>query len=123
MFLSNGGDINMNSATIMVLVIISIVALIMMLIGIKQFNQKEDPVGFYNLIDPPKAVDITDIVAWNRKHGLIWIIYGMCIEAGFWIGYFIPNEVLQTICMMGGGGIPLPFMVIRHKVLVRKYHK
>ena len=113
----------MNSATIMVLVIISIVALIMMLIGIKQFNQKEDPVGFYNLIDPPKAVDITDIVAWNRKHGLIWIIYGMCIEAGFWIGYFIPNEVLQTICMMGGVGIPLPFMVIRHKVLVKKYHK
>ena len=46
--------IRMNAEMIMGLVIISIVAIIMVIIGISQFNKKENPVGFYNVIDPPK---------------------------------------------------------------------
>lgn len=41
----------MNAETI---VIISFVAVVMVIIGLVQFNKKEEPVGFYNLIDPPK---------------------------------------------------------------------
>ncbi len=80
--------ININAETIMGLVIISLVALVMLTIGICRFIKKDAPVGFYNLTDPPGKEDITDIIAWNKKHGMI---------------------------------LPLPFMIIRHNSLVKKY--
>lgn len=113
----------MNSGMIMGLIIISIVAIIMMAIGFFQFRKKEAPVGFYNVIDPPRKEDITDVIQWNRKHGAIWIIYGICIEAGFWLGFVMPTEILEMIFMMGGVVIPLPFMVFRHRSLEKKYYR
>ena len=65
----------MNAEMIMGLVIISIVAVIMVIIGISQFNKKENPVGFYNVIAPPKKEEISDVIQWNKKHGFIWIVY------------------------------------------------
>ena len=53
--------------------------------------------------------------------GMIWIIYGICIELGFGIGYIMPIEVLEIVFMMGGGIIPLPFMVLQHRTLEKKY--
>ena len=44
----------MNAETIFGLVIISFVAVTMVIIGLVQFNKKEEPVGFYNVIAPPK---------------------------------------------------------------------
>ena len=113
----------MNTETIFGLVIVSFVAIIMILIGVFQILKKDDPVGFYNVIDPPKREEISDVLQWNKKHGMIWIIYGVCIELGFWLGFVCPNEVLQVIFMMGGIIIPLPFMVIGHQYLVKKYVK
>lgn len=72
---------------------ITIVALIMVLIGISQLRTKDKPVGFYNVINPPKKEDVTDIIAWNRKQGMIWIVYGICIELGFWLGSLLTNEM------------------------------
>ena len=111
----------MNAEMIMGLVIISIVALIMVIIGVCQFEKKNVPVGFYNVIDPPKKEEISDVEKWNKKHGIIWIAYGGCIELGFWLGYIMPFEVLEMIFMMGGIIIPLPFMVIGHRKLEKKY--
>lgn len=108
---------------IIALVIISIVAMIMVLIGITQMKKKDDPVGFYNVVDPPKKDEITDIIQWNKKHGHIWIVYGLCIELGFWLGYFIPIEVLKMVFLTGGVVIPLPFMIHRHHSLVKQYQK
>ena len=54
----------MNAEMIMGLVIISIVAVIMVIIGISQFNKKENPVGFYNVIAPPKKEEISDVIQW-----------------------------------------------------------
>ena len=65
----------MNAEMIMGLVIISIVAVIMVIIGISQFNKKENPVGFYNVIAPPKKEEISDVIQWNKKHGFIWNMY------------------------------------------------
>lgn len=101
--------------------IISIVACIMMLIGVSQINKKNEPVGFYNVIDPPKKEEISNITQWNKKHGAIWIVYGLCIELGFWLGYIMPNEVLEMIFMTCGVVVPLPFMVIRHHKLEKEY--
>ena len=113
----------MNAETIMGLVIVSLVALVMLTIGICQFKKKDVPVGFYNLIAPPKKEEITDIIAWNKKHGMIWIIYGICIELGFLIGNVMPSWVLQMIFMAGGIILPLPFMVMRHKSLEKEYKR
>ena len=111
----------MNEAMIMGLVIISIVAGIMIIIGLSQISKKENPVGFYNVIDPPKKEEISDVIQWNKKHGIIWIIYGICIELGFWLGYVMPVEAIEMIFMMGGVILPLPFMVMRHHKLEKEY--
>ena len=89
--------IYMNTEMIMGLVIISIVVGIMVIIGISQFIKKENPVGFYNIIDPPKKEEISDVIQWNKQHGVIWIVYGICIELGFWLGYNMPSEVLEMV--------------------------
>lgn len=113
----------MNPEMVMGGVIIFIVAMIMVAIGISQYVKKDVPVGFYNVIDPPKKEDITDIIQWNKKHGIIWISYGICIELGFWLGSIMPLEVLEITFLIGGVLIPLPFMVIRHEYLVKKYQR
>ena len=114
---------NINAEAMMGLVIISIVALIMIMIGVNQMIKKEEPVGFYNVIDPPKKEDISDIVEWNKQHGILWIIYGICIEAGYWLGYFMPITAMEILFTLGGTVFPLPLMILRHRILVKKYWK
>lgn len=113
--------INLDAGMIIGLVIISFVAIIMVTIGMRQVFQKDTPVGFYNLIDPPKKEEITNVILWNKKHGMMWIIYGICIEAGFWLGYILTGEVLEMIFMTGGVVIPLPFMIARHHKLEKMF--
>ena len=52
---------DMNAETVMGLAIMTLVALVMLTIGIYQFKKKDEPVGFYNLTAPPKKEEITDI--------------------------------------------------------------
>lgn len=111
----------MDAGMITGLVIVSIVAGIMIIIGLSQLNEKDNPVGFYNIIDPPKKEEISDVIKWNKKHGIIWIIYGICIELGFWLGYVMPIEVLEMVFMTGGVIIPLPIMVIIHHKSEKEY--
>lgn len=111
----------MNAEMIMALVIVSFVAGIMIIMGITQRAKKDEPVGLYNVIAPPKKEEISDVIQWNKKHGVIWIVYGICIELGFWVGYAMPSEVLEMVFMLGGIFIPLPFMVLRHRTLEKEY--
>lgn len=64
----------MDAATIMGFVIISIVAFIMVIIGVYQMMKKNEPVGFYNMIAPPKKNEITNINMWNNLD-CIWCMY------------------------------------------------
>lgn len=105
------------------LVIISIVALIMVIIGVCQMRKKDAPVGFYNTIDPPKKEEIIDTIKWNKSHGMIWIMYGICIELGFLLSFIMPNEILEMVFTIGGVILPLPFMAIRHQKLEKRYKK
>lgn len=113
----------MNVESIFGLVIVTFVALIMVIIGLVQFNEKEEPVGFYSGIAHPKKEEITDVLLWNKKHGIIWIIYGICMEVGYGIGIVMPNDVLEIIFMMGGVIIPLPIMILRHHMLEKEYRR
>ena len=113
----------MEAGSVMALIIMTMVALIMVIIGSCQIVKKDIPVGFYNMVDPPKKEEITDIVSWNKKHGTIWIVYGICIELGYLLGTIMPYELLEVLFTIGGVIFPLPFMIMRHKSLEKKYKR
>ena len=46
------------------------------ILGFVQYRSKE-PVGFWAGKKPPRKEEITDVGAYNRKHGLMWILYGL----------------------------------------------
>lgn len=101
-------------------VIYALLALFMMGIGVVQLKSKE-PVGFYSGEKPPKAENITDIKAWNTKHGMMWLIYGIIILISFFIGNMIGDSVWSIIPMVGGVIIPVIFMIWYHHQLRKKY--
>ena len=113
----------MDAEAIMGLVIISLAALVMIMIGVSQMINKDAPVGFYNVIDPPKKEEITDMIAWNKQHGWMWIVYGIMIELGFWLGGMMSIVALEVLFTIGGIVFPLPVMIMRHQSLVKKYRK
>lgn len=112
----------MNTENIVGLVIYVFVSLFMVAIGIAQLKS-QDPVGFYSGEKPPKAEDLTDVHAWNKSHGMIWLIYGIIIFASYLIGSFFWDSILVIIPMIGGVVIPLPFMIWYHHRLIRKFIK
>lgn len=110
----------MNAENVMALCIISFVALIFIGIGISQYKSKE-PVGFYSGEKPPREEDLTDVRAWNRGHGAMWIRYGVMMIAAGGCGIFIKNEALCawiTLVILIGGLIG---MFVGHHKLVKMY--
>ena len=78
---------------IITFVIFLLVSMIFIIIGISQIRSKE-PVGFYSGEKPPKTEQLLDMAVWNKKHGYMWIIYGLAIIASFIICLFIKTEVI-----------------------------
>ncbi len=91
------------------------------ILGIVQCRSK-DPVGFWAGKKPPRKEEITDVRAYNRKHGLMWILYG----AGF-IGCFVCGQpfgglTAAYLCVTEAiGGIFV--MAAYHNKLNRMYYK
>ena len=98
------------------------VALIMIAIGITQYKSQK-PTGFYTGKTPPKAEQLTDVTAWNHRHGMMWIIYGIVIIVSFLFGLLIPHEVLSAllpvVIILGA----LPVMILNHHKLKKHYFK
>lgn len=96
-------------------------ALLMFGIGISQIKSKK-PVGFYSGVNPPDEKEISDVNTWNKKHGAMWILYGMCIVLAWVCGLIIGNSLLllipYLICLL----LPIPFMALYHHKLVKKYY-
>ncbi len=99
-----------------------IVSLIMMGIGISQLKSKT-PVGFYSGEKPPKESEIADVQTWNRKHGIMWLVYGIIIMLSMVIGCLMGDSLLCLIPLCGGITVPLVFMIWYHHKLVRMYRK
>lgn len=97
-------------------------AAIMAGIGISQLKSRK-PVGFYTGEKPPKEDEITDVRAWNKKHGLMWLIYGGIIITGFGIGTTLGDSLWSLIPMLGGILLPLPVMIWYHHRLIQLYKK
>ena len=91
-------------------------------IGISQLKSRK-PVGFYTGEKPSKEDEITDVRAWNKKHGLMWLIYGGIIITGFGIGTTLGDSLWCLIPMLGGILLPLPVMIWYHHRLIQLYKK
>ena len=97
-------------------------ALLMFGIGIFQMKSKK-PVGFYSGVKAPDEEEISDVKAWNKKHGAMWILYGICILLAGVCGLITGSSLLllipYLICLL----LPIPFMALYHRKLVEKYYK
>jgi hypothetical protein len=102
-----------------VIVLIGIAPII--IIGIVQYRSK-NPVGFWSGKEPPKREQVTDVKAYNRKHGLMWILYGIGFILCFVCRFPLGGEVAAILCIievMGG----LFGMIAYHNLLNRRYYK
>ena len=109
------------AGTIISGVIFGIVAIIIFGIGISQLKSK-DPVGFYTGEKPPKTEQLSDVNAWNRKHGIMWIVYGICIICSWVCSAFIGGDNIYSVIPLCLGTIlPILVMVFLHHRLVKMY--
>lgn len=107
------------AGTIISGVIFGIVALIMLGIGVSQLKSKV-PVGFYTGEKSPKTELLSDVHAWNKKHGIMWIIYGICIICSWTCSAFVGGGIYSVIPLCGVL-LPIPAMVLFHHRLVKMY--
>lgn len=108
--------------SIILLIVIAWLTFIMLVVGIFQLKSKE-PVGFYTGEKPLKREQVTDVAAWNKKHGLMWISYGIAILLTFIIGMIVGDEKFFGIMFMTVVLGSLPVMIIYHHWLKKKYVK
>lgn len=110
--------------TIMCFVIYLLVALVMIGIGVSQLKSKT-LVGFYSGEKPFEAGELSDVPMWNKKHGKMWIIYGVIIIFSGLAGTFLigADAAWQVVLIPMAGGVvaPIIWMIGYHERLVRKY--
>jgi hypothetical protein len=104
---------------IITIVILLICSIPLCILGITQYKSKE-PVGFWSGKKPPQTEQVTDVKAYNQKHGMMWIIYGAGLPISFFLGMpfggYIPPIAMGIECI---GGIIV--MVWYHSKLDHKY--
>lgn len=101
-------------------VIYGLVALFVIGIGVYQLRSKK-PVAFYSGEEAPAEEEISDVKMWNRKHGMMWIIYGIIIILSWICGCLLGDSILTVIPCIGGVILPLGFMIWYHHRLVKRY--
>ena len=100
--------------------IYGLVAITMFSIGIVQYKSKK-PATFYSGEKPLDEKELTDVKAWNHRHGLMWMIYGFMIVVSAITGFIVKSNLVMILCTVGGILIPIPLMVIYHHRLEKKY--
>lgn len=108
----------------MCFVIYLLVAFVMIGIGVSQLKSRT-PVGFYSGEKPFSAEQLSDVVMWNKKHGEMWIIYGIIIIFSGLVGTFLIGAdagwQVISIPMVGGVVAPIIWMIGYHERLICKY--
>ncbi len=112
----------MDRRSLFTLFILLLVAFFMIMIGVLQSLSKK-PVGFYSGEKGPAEEKLTDTQAWNRKHGIMWVIYGIIIILTSLIGVPILDSVWCIIPLVGGLVLPVPVMIWYHQKLTARYRK
>jgi len=102
-------------------VILGLCALLMFGIGFFQIKSKK-PVVFYSGEKAPDENELSDVNAWNKKHGIMWILYGICIILAWVSGLLIDDSFLLLIPFLIFLLLPIPFMILYHHELIKKYY-
>ena len=111
----------MTAETVIFSVILLVSTAPIIMIGIVQYRSK-DPVGFWSGKKPPKKEQLTDVKAYNQKHGLIWILLGVGFIFCFVCGLLFGGIIAGYLCMIEViGGIFA--MIVYHEKLDRTYYK
>lgn len=111
----------MNAAWIISFITYLCVALVMIGIGMSQLKSKV-PVAFYSGEKPFAAEELTDVPMWNRKHGEMWVIYGIVIMFSWAAGFLIGMDSVWCVVPMVGGVIaPVIGMIVYHHKLIGIY--
>lgn len=111
----------MNAETVVSAVIVLICMSPIIVIGIVQYGS-EVPVGFWAGKKPPRKEQITDVKAYNRKHGLMWISYGAGFVLCFVCGLSFGELVAAYLCM-AEVFVGLLGMIAYHNRLNRLYYR
>lgn len=109
-------------ANIMCLIGYLITAIMMIGIGISQVKSQK-PVAFYSGEQPPREDELTDVHAWNVKHGIMWLVYGVIIIISYIIGTMLGESAWCLLPFCGGVMIPVIIMIFYHHRLVKKYKR
>lgn len=111
----------MTAETVIFSVILLVSTVPIIMIGIVQYRSK-DPVGFWSGKKPPKKEQITDVKAYNQKHGLMWILLGVGFILCFVCGLLFGGMIAGYLCMIEMiGGILA--MIAYHQKLDHMYCK
>lgn len=107
---------------IIAFVTVLLVSIIFIIIGVSQIRSKE-PVGFYSGVKPPKKEELMDMGAWNKKHGCMWIGYGLAFIIAFIICSFVKTEGIAATIMICVGFGWLVIMMLYHCYLKKTYYR
>lgn len=105
---------------IIIFTVLFICATPLIILGISQYKSA-DPVGFWTGQKPPAKEQITDVKAYNHKHGIMWILYGAGLMVCFFSMILVGMEMAMILVMIECfGGIIA--MIMYHNKLERTYH-
>lgn len=48
--------------------------------------------------------EISDVKSWNRKHGIMWIVYGIILVISWICGCILGDSIVAVIPSIGGLG-------------------
>lgn len=102
---------------------LSIVCIIL-LVGYGVYNfLSSDPVAFSRSEKSLRSCDLKDVKAWNRKHGMLWIIYAVAIFLGTLAEDLMGDNPFGPFVFMIFVIAPIPGMMSLHNKYVREYKK
>ena len=84
------------------------------------YIRSEKPLGFYTNEKPPKPEEITDVKAWNRKHGFSFMVFAAAITVVVLAPMFLDSLVGIVIIILGTAAAIAGF-IIYHKHLEKLY--
>ena len=82
--------------------------------------RREKPMWFWSG-STVKESEITDVKAYNRENGIMWICYSLVLWASTILGVF--NMALAGIVLFIGGLAGLPILVASYNRIYKKYKK
>lgn len=109
----------MTAENIILLIVFIICSILFIAIGISQIRSKE-PVSFLLRAKPPAKEEVLDLAAYNKKHGIMWIVYGIGIMLSFLFGTILGESIAvyaSEIEMFCGACL----MLCYHNYLDKKY--